>query len=75
VIDRRNHHIFQPLLYQVATAILSPSDVAAPIRELARKQKNLSVMSPDVDGIDGSVTIDCNRLGLRSIPFDYLNLS
>ena len=48
LIDRRNHHIFQPLLYQVATAVLSPSEVAAPIRQLARKQKNLSVMLAEV---------------------------
>ena len=41
LIDRRNHHIFQPLLYQVATAVLAPSEVAAPIRQLARRQKNL----------------------------------
>ena len=40
LIDRRNHHIFQPLLYQVATAILAPSAIAAPIRQLAEKQKN-----------------------------------
>ncbi len=39
LIDRRNHHIFQPLLYQVATAVLSPSEIAAPIRQLAQKQK------------------------------------
>ena len=40
LIDRRNHHIFQPLLYQVATATLAPADVAEPIRQLAKKQKN-----------------------------------
>jgi NADH:ubiquinone reductase (H+-translocating) len=39
VIDRRNHHIFQPLLYQVATAVLAPADVAAPIRQLSARQK------------------------------------
>jgi choline dehydrogenase-like flavoprotein len=49
LIDRRNHHIFQPLLYQVATAVLAPSEVAAPIRQLARKQKNLSVMLAEVN--------------------------
>src|SRR6202023_3183571 len=49
LIDRRNHHIFQPLLYQVATAVLSPSEVAAPIRQLTRKQKNLSVMLAEVN--------------------------
>jgi NADH dehydrogenase len=41
VIDRRNHHIFQPLLYQVATAVLASSEVAAPIRQLAAKQRNV----------------------------------
>ena len=44
LIDRRNHHIFQPLLYQVATAVLSPAEIAAPIRQLEVKQKNLSVL-------------------------------
>src|ERR1700745_4269861 len=48
LIDRRNHHIFQPLLYQVATAVLAPSEIAAPIRQLAVKQKNLDVMLADV---------------------------
>src|SRR5229473_8462806 len=44
LVDRRNHHIFQPLLYQVATAVLAPSEIAAPIRQLEAKQKNLSVL-------------------------------
>src|SRR5256714_12859842 len=52
LIDRRNHHIFQPLLYQVATAVLAPSEIAAPIRQLASKQKNLSVMLAEVTGVD-----------------------
>src|SRR5712671_2632315 len=71
LIDRRNHHIFQPLLYQVATAVLSPSDVAAPIRQLARKQKNLSVMLAEVTGLDlksRSVTIRCDGIGTRIGP-------
>src|ERR1700722_594619 len=75
LIDRRNHHIFQPLLYQDATAVFSPSEIAPPIRELARKQKNLSVMLAEVEGIDPksrAVNIDCNSRGLRGIPFDYL---
>ena len=75
LIDRRNHHIFQPLLYQVATAVLSPSEVAAPIRQLARKQKNLSVMLAEVTGVDlksHSVTIGSDGVGTRIIPFDYL---
>ena len=48
LIDRRNHHIFQPLLYQVATAVLAPADIAAPIRQLEEKQKNLTVMLAEV---------------------------
>ena len=75
LIDRRNHHIFQPLLYQVATAVLPPSDVAAPIRQLAEKQKNVSVMLAEVTGVDlnsRTVEADCQSLGRRKISFDYL---
>src|SRR5439155_26267146 len=52
LIDRRNHYIFQPLLYQVATAILSPAEIAAPIRQLEVKQRNLSVLLAEVTGVD-----------------------
>src|SRR5258705_1480096 len=52
LIDRRNHHIFQPLLYQVATAVLAPSDIAAPIRQMAERQKNLSVVLAEATGVD-----------------------
>src|SRR5262250_947101 len=52
LIDRRNHHIFQPLLYQVATAVLSPAEIAAPIRQLEAKQKNLTVLMAEVTGVD-----------------------
>src|SRR5260221_14472672 len=52
LIDRRNHHIFQPLLYQVATAVLASSEIDAPIRQLTRKQKNLSVMWAEVKAVD-----------------------
>src|ERR1700756_4979455 len=52
LIDRRNHHIFQPLLYQVATAVLSPAEIAAPIRQIEHKQRNLTVMLAEVTGID-----------------------
>ena len=59
LIDRRNHHIFQPLLYQVATAVLSPSEIAAPIRQLEAKQKNLSVLLAEVKGINlGARTVE-----------------
>jgi len=52
LVDRRNYHLFQPLLYQVATAALNPSDIAAPIRAVLRKQKNISVIMGDVQAID-----------------------
>src|SRR6476619_4712706 len=57
LVDRRNHHIFQPLLYQVATAVLSPSEIAAPIRQLEAKQKNLSVLLAEVNGINPGTRI------------------
>ncbi len=52
VIDRTNHHLFQPLLYQVAMAGLSPADIAAPVRSVLRRQKNASVLLAEVRGID-----------------------
>src|SRR5215831_13968147 len=52
LIDRRNHHIFQPLLYQVATAVLAPAEIAAPIRQLEVKQQNVSVLLAEVTGVD-----------------------
>jgi NADH:ubiquinone reductase (H+-translocating) len=75
LIDRRNHHIFQPLLYQVATAILAPSDVATPIRQLADEQKNVSVMLAEVTSVDvksRTVEADGEEIGRRKISFDYL---
>jgi NADH:ubiquinone reductase (H+-translocating) len=75
LIDRRNHHIFQPLLYQVATAVLAPSEIAAPIRQIAIKQKNFSVMLAEVTGVNlnsRSVDASCPGIGVRKIPFDYL---
>jgi NADH dehydrogenase len=75
LIDRRNHHIFQPLLYQVATAVLSPAEIAAPIRQLEAKQRNVSVVLAEVTGVDvASRTIDAASpgAGVRKIAFDYL---
>jgi NADH dehydrogenase len=75
VIDRRNHHIFQPLLYQVATAVLAPSEIAAPIRRLAAVQKNVDVMLGEVTGVgldSRSVDVSCPDVGVRKEPFDYL---
>ena len=75
LIDRRNHHIFQPLLYQVATAVLSPAEIAAPIRQLETKQRNVSVLLAEVTGVDvASRTIEVSSAGagVRKIAFDYL---
>lgn len=73
LIDRHNYHLFQPLLYQVATAGLSPADIAAPIRSIVRGRSNQTVMLATVTGVDLAasevVTSD------RRIPFDYLILA
>jgi NADH dehydrogenase len=72
LIDRTNHHLFQPLLYQVATGVLSPADIASPIRFLLRRQRNTTVVLADVTAIDlerHTVSADHGRLQL---PFDYL---
>ena len=52
LVDRRNHHLFQPLLYQVATAALSPADIAQPIRSVLRGQPNVDVVLAEVEAID-----------------------
>lgn len=75
LIDRRNHHIFQPLLYQVATSVLAPSDVAAPIRQLAARQKNVSVLLGEVVDVDvkaKSLDVQYSPSETRKIDFDYL---
>lgn len=72
VIDRTNHHLFQPLLYQVATASLSPGDISAPIRHILRRQKNTSVILAEVRGIDVNRKVVHIDLPDREIPYDYL---
>jgi len=73
LIDRRNHHVFQPLLYQVATAGLAPGSVAAPIRGLFRDQPNAQVLLGDVSGVDtAGRAVICDR---GRIPFDFLVLA
>lgn len=73
LIDRRNHHLFQPLLYQVATAALSPADIAAPIRRVLRSQSNARVVLGQVDRID----LDTRALFVRDrrVDYDYLVLA
>jgi NADH:ubiquinone reductase (H+-translocating) len=70
LIDRRNHHLFQPLLYQVATAALNPSDIAYPIRSVLRRQKNARVLLADASAVDAAA----RRVELDggSIDYDYL---
>src|SRR6516164_805616 len=70
VIDRRNHHLFQPLLYQVATAALSPADSAAPIRGILATQANTHVILGSVTGIDTAGR--SGLIGERRIPYDQL---
>jgi NADH dehydrogenase len=73
VIDRENHHTFQPLLYQVASAGLNPSDIAQPIRHIVRKQTNARVLLAEVSGLD----LDDGRVMTsdNSLEFDYLILA
>ena len=71
IVDRYNHHVFQPLLYQVATAGLSPGDIASPIRWILRKQERLRVLLANVKRIDSAakhVMLD----GHGPLPYDYL---
>lgn len=70
VIDRHNYHLFQPLLYQVATAGLSPADIAYPIRSIVGSQANTRVLLARVTGIDKEGR--CVLSGDRRIPYDYL---
>ena len=70
LVDRHNYHLFQPLLYQVATAALNPSDIAAPIRHVLRHQKNVSVILGDATAIDPSRRIV--KLSDGELAYDYL---
>src|ERR1700735_3833182 len=78
LIDRSNHHVFQPLLYQVATSVLSPGQIASPIRSLLAEQANTSVMLGSVTGVDAAlkqVIVDADdKIGIR-INYDYLILA
>ncbi len=72
LIDRTNHHLFQPLLYQVAMAVLNPADITVPIRWLLRHQSNATVIMADVDTIDveaRTLTLDA---GTTAVEWDYL---
>lgn len=71
LIDRRNHHLFQPLLYQVATAGLSAPDIAAPLRHILRRQRNVEVRLAEVERIDAAGK-QVRLVGGERIGFDYL---
>jgi NADH:quinone reductase (non-electrogenic) len=73
VVDRRNHHLFQPLLYQVATAALSPGDIAYPIRSILRRQRNARVLLADAERVDPGarqIVLTDGRIG-----YDFLILA
>jgi NADH dehydrogenase len=74
VIDRHNYHLFQPLLYQVATAALSPADIAEPIRVVLRHQRNAAVLLDEVIGVDPAARIVKTRNGARQ-SYDWLVLA
>lgn len=72
LIDRTNHHLFQPLLYQVAMAVLNPADITVPIRWMLRDQKNVTVIMAEVDGIhlaEKTLSLDA---GTTTVEWDYL---
>src|SRR5499427_2234893 len=73
VIDRHNHHCFQPLLYQVATAALSPADVAWPIRHMLARQRNTTVLMGEVRAIDTRLRVV--QTAELTVPYDYLVLA
>src|ERR671920_1934226 len=71
LVDRHNYHLFQPLLYQVATAVLSPGDIAWPVRTVFRRQRNLTVVMAEVTSVDTEARVV--RAGDNlSFPYDAL---
>ena len=74
LVDRRNHHTFQPLLYQVALAVLSPADIAQPIRQILRGQRNVEVLMDEVVGID-SLKRQVALASGATLSYDYLVLA
>src|SRR5215469_3764190 len=78
VSDRTNHNLFQPLLYQVATAVLTPSQIATPIRAILRKQKNTTVIQGEVTGVDKErKCVFVTNADRENVPiaYDYLILA
>jgi NADH:quinone reductase (non-electrogenic) len=75
LIDRTNYHLFQPMLYQVATASLAPSDITAPIRYVLRNHRNLTVLLAEVNAIDVDRKLVRVDIPAREIPYDFLILA
>src|SRR6202021_199443 len=78
LIDRTNHHLFQPLLYQVATAALTPSQIATPSRSILRKQKNITVILGEATGVDkDQKSVLVSGADRQNVPvaYDYLILA
>ena len=73
LVDRTNHHLFQPLLYQVAMAGLSPADIAEPIRTILRKQKNVTVLLAEAVGVNFEQRVV--QLADGNLSYDYLILA
>jgi NADH dehydrogenase len=72
LIDRNNHHVFQPLLYQVATSVLAPGQIGAPIREILAKKLNVTVILGEVSGVDKERRrVLVNSFDRESVPVDY----
>ncbi len=71
VVDRRNHHLFQPMLYQVATAALNPGDIAAPIRSVLRRQRNAEVLLAEAESVDTAAR-EVRLTDGSSLSYDYL---
>lgn len=74
IVDKQNHHLFQPLLYQVATAGLSPADIAAPIRSIVKKHKATRVLLDEIIGVDAAQQLVLLAAG-APLPYDYLVLA
>src|SRR5215471_617542 len=78
LVDRTNHHLFQPLLYQVAISVLTPGQIASPIRGILRNQRNTTVIMGEVTGVDKDsrcvLVNSADREGVR-LAYDYLVLA
>src|SRR5512136_1497101 len=75
LLDRANHHLFQPLLYQVATSVLPPTEIATPIRNLLRHQRNVTVLLGEVTGVDAAQQIVHVAGFDQPVAYDYLVLA